>query len=193
MGASAFSESVSAAFAAWFVAAQLAAFLSLLLLVSAAHKMLRRERALRAARDLGGISRGAAAWIVAALAAAEASAGVLLWVPDARPAGAGLAALIWSLYCAALLRAVATGRSEVDCGCSFGEAHRALGAFQWMRALVLALLSAFVALAARNRGAGAASAEDLATQLLAGFGMLAVYGALDQLTALRPLRAGEAL
>lgn len=191
MGIAAVNAAVAAA-----AAAQIGAFLSLLLLVSAAHKILRRARALRAAQDLGGIRRGAAAWIVAALAAAEAGAGLSLWTSAGRTAGAWLAASIWSVYFAALLRAVSAGRSNVDCGCSFGEAQRALGGFHWMRALVLALLCVFVALSsARDPGAAARawSIADLATRLVAGFGMIAVYGALDQLTALRPLGTGEAL
>jgi len=193
MSVFAYSESVTASAAAWVVAGQLAAFLSLLLLASAAHKILRRERARRAAQDLCGMRRGAAGAIVAVLAAAEAGAGVLLWLPDARAAGAWLAASIWSTYCAVLLRAAATGRSDVDCGCSFGEMQHAPGHFHWMRALALTLLGAFVALASAHDLGAAAGAGALATQFVAGFGMLAVYAALDQLTALRPLRAGEVL
>jgi len=187
-------ESIAAAVART-AAAQLAAFLALLLIVSAAHKVSQRARTRRAAQQLGGLPAGAAAFLAFGAAIAEAIAGSLLLLPTTRAAGAWLAALIWGAYCVALLRTLRAGRTDVDCGCSFGTAHRPLGAFQWMRSLALSMLACGVGcaamLAAPSASAGAAFGAR-ATALFAGLGLLGVYAALDQLAGLRPLRAGEA-
>ncbi|HUX73864.1 MAG TPA: MauE/DoxX family redox-associated membrane protein [Steroidobacteraceae bacterium] len=174
-------------------AAQLAAFLALLLIVSAAHKVSQRARTRRAAQQLGGLQASRAALLAFGASAAEAIAGSLLLMPAARAAGAWLAALIWGAYCAALLRALRAGRTDVDCGCSFGSAHRPLGAFQWMRALALSVLACCVGSAAMVGAPSASAAAAFgarSTPLFAGLGLLGVYVALDQLAGLRPLRAG---
>jgi Methylamine utilisation protein MauE len=88
---------------------------------------------------------------------------------------------------------VAAGRSEIDCGCSFGAAHRALGLFQMLRTAMLALLGfaiAFAAAVAPGALAYDVSAAAIATQLLAGVALLMLYVALDQVMGLQPLRTG---
>jgi hypothetical protein len=120
----------------------------------------------------------------------------LLSVPAYRLAGGLLAALIWGGYLALILRAIGAGRRDVDCGCSFGTAsfgtarfgaaRHSLGAFEVARntlLVVFALLVAGSALSAPPRIA--------ASQVLAAGALLALYGALDQVMALGPLRRGE--
>ena len=51
--------------------------------------------------------------------------------------GGALAVLIWGGYLALILRAIAQGRRDVDCGCTFGAAQRPLGVFQVARNVVL--------------------------------------------------------
>lgn len=173
--------------------AQLAAFASLLLLAAAGHKVLDRARAARALQGLTGLHLALAGPAVLIVAAAEALAAVGLWLAPLRFDAALLAALVWGGYFVFLLQAVAAGRSEVDCGCSFGAAHRPLGLFQMLRAALLVLLALVLALSAAATPAALpydASLAAIATQLLAGLALLALYLALDQVMALQPLRAG---
>jgi hypothetical protein len=126
---------------------------------------------------------------IAVLAGSELAAGILLWIPPTRAAGAALAVLIWGGYALLLLRAVVQGRRDVDCGCSFGAAHRSLGAFQVLRSASLAVLAVPVAMLCAMYGAAAITAA----QILAAVTLLALYVALDQAMALEPPRAGELL
>ncbi len=83
--------------------------------------------------------------------------------------------------------ALAQGRREVDCGCSFGPTSKPLGSFQIARNLVLAALAVFIAWASAFRG----TAPTQGIFVLGGLALLALYGALDQVMALQPLRRGE--
>jgi uncharacterized membrane protein YphA (DoxX/SURF4 family) len=167
---------------------QLAAFLALLLLAAAVHKAIRWPQTRRVVRDFAGIPRSASS--VAALAAAvgETLAGVLLFVPAYRAAGAALAALLWGAYSILIVRAIVEGRRDVDCGCSFGPNQRPLGVFQVARNAMLVILALLVAVSAAGGGVPVA-----ASQILAACALLALYGALDQVMALQPLRRGELL
>ena len=98
-----------------------------------------------------------------------------------------LAAFIWTLYAALIVRAILQGRREVDCGCSFGPTSKPLGSFQIARNLVLAALAVFIAWASAFRG----TAPTQGIFVLGGLALLALYGALDQVMALQPLRRGE--
>jgi hypothetical protein len=121
-----------------------------------------------------------------AVAVSEVAAAGLLLVPEWRTLGALLAAAIWTVYLLLIVRAIAAGRRDADCGCSFGAAQRPLGAFQVTRNGVLLALAVAVAMAGgRASGAGAP-----VPQLLAACALLALYGALDQVMGLRPLRTG---
>lgn len=175
------------------VMTQLASFVALLLIASALHKWLGRRRAERAVHELTGVPLRYAGLALNAACFAEILAGALLCVPTARTAGAVLATLIWSSYFAFMLRAHRTGSRDLDCGCSFGSLQHPLGAFQLFRTLVLAGLAFSIALMAGSTpGAGAdgASPAAIATQILSGTALLALYAALDQVMALRPLRTG---
>jgi len=85
------------------------------------------------------------------------------------------------------VRAVVQRRGAVDCGCSFGASPRRLGTFEIARNLLL-LASALLLLRFED-----AVAPLVPSQLLAACALLALYGAVDQLTALHPLRQGTVL
>jgi hypothetical protein len=167
---------------------QLAAFLGLLLMTSSVHKGIHWTHTLRVVHDFAGVPRSASPFAVIAAALGELLAGALLFVPAYRLAGALLAALLWGSYLALIVRAILQGRRDVDCGCSFGPTQRPLGLFQVARNAVLVAFALLVAVSAANGGVPAP-----ASQVLAACALLALYGALDQVMALQPLRRGEIL
>jgi hypothetical protein len=166
--------------------AQLAAFVALLLVASAIHKAMRRERAERVAHEFAGVPRWAAPWTVIGVAVGELLAGALLFLPAYRLNGALLALVIFSAYLALILRAIVQGRRDVDCGCSFGPTRHALGAFEVVRNALLVIFAMLLAVSS-TRGGEPVSA----TQGLAALALLALYGALDQVMSLQPMRRGE--
>jgi uncharacterized membrane protein YphA (DoxX/SURF4 family) len=167
--------------------AQIAAFLAVLLIASAIHKTFGWRRTRAVVQDFGGVPRRAASAVALAVCAIEALAGALLILPDHRRAGAAFATVILGIYLALIARAVAVDRGVVDCGCSFGGGSRSLGKFEIVRNAVL-LTAALLLLA---------GADGIATmapsQLLAACALLALYGAVDQLMALQPMRQGTVL
>jgi hypothetical protein len=172
------------------LALQLAAFLAALLLASGLHKLIGRDRARAAVEQLAGVPPRLAPLTAAAVAGAEILAAALLVIPAHRAAGGVLAALIWGGYLALMLRAIAQGRRDLDCGCSFGAAERPLGAYQAARNAVLTAAALLAGPFAADSTAGAA-APIAASQILAAAALLALYGALDQVMGLMPPRAGE--
>jgi hypothetical protein len=172
----------------YLVAAQLAAFQGLLLVASAVHKLLGFERARTVMQDFVGIPRSLGPVAVVSVALTELLAALALWVPSYRAAGAILASLIWGGYLLLIVRAIAQGRRDVDCGCSFAAGHSLLGAFQVARNVVLMGLGVTIGLVEALRGAGASLD---ASQVLAALALLALYGALDQVMNLQPLRSRD--
>jgi hypothetical protein len=168
---------------------QLAAFQAVLLLASALHKMARPARARTVVHEFVGVPGRLALAAAVLIAAAEAMAGLLLWTQSYRAAGGALAALIWSAYLVLILRAIAQGRRDVDCGCSFGAAQRPLGAYQVVRNVWLAVMASLVAAVS----AASAGGPVLGPQILAAIALLALYGAVDQAMTLAPPRTGELL
>jgi hypothetical protein len=168
-------------------AAQMATFQAMLLAASAVHKAARWTHSLAVTRQFAGVPGVLAASSLGAATAVELAAGALLMMPAYRTAGAVLAALVWTLYVALIVRAVVQGRRDVDCGCSFGPTSRPLGSYQIARNVVLAVLAAFIACVSAFQGAVPAQA----TFVLGGLALVALYGALDQVMALQPLRSGE--
>jgi hypothetical protein len=167
--------------------AQLAAFLAVLLVASAIHKALSWGRTWTIVQNFAGVPRSAASGAVVAACAIEGLAALLLVLPDYRHAGAALAASILGIYLMLIARAVAQRRGAIDCGCSFGAGSRRLGTFEIARNAVL-LACALLLLAF-----GQALAPPAPSQLLAACALLALYGAVDQLMALQPLRQGGVL
>ena len=180
---------------------QLAVFLALLLSVAAVHKMIWGARARRAAGALTGMEWRNTGVAVKLAILSELGAAGLLAIPALRAGGALLAASVWSVYFALIARSIVIGRRDVDCGCSFGAAHRPLGPFQLLRCASLVLLALIVAGLSLMRtgrdgaiaslGGASSGAAMLICEGLAAVAMLALYAALDHLVALRPLRAGE--
>jgi hypothetical protein len=103
------------------------------------------------------------------------------------------------------LRASAQGRRDVDCGCTFGMAHRPLGPFQVTRNALLIGMAALAAVGGALAGAGGAvgvggapaSAGGVAlgtgSEILAALALAALYGALEQVMSLTPPRGGVVL
>lgn len=166
---------------------QFAAFLALLLTASAVHKAARWRHSWSVVRQFAGAPLSLTSASLAMAVACELSAAVLLMLPSWRAAGAMLAAVIWAAYLVLILRAIGQDRRHVDCGCSFGSSGRPLGFFQVTRNAVLTGLALFVAAVSALRGG--VSIEG--SQLLGASALMALYGALDQVMALQPLRSGE--
>jgi hypothetical protein len=167
------------------LAAQVAAFLAFLLAASAAHKWWRWRATLEVVRDFAGVPRTAAAAAAIIVGAVEWLSAALLFVPSYRVLGALIASMVLTVYLSLIARSMLAGRRDVDCGCSFGPARRPLGAFEVGRNAVLAAMALFVAASAARGGPMIAP-----SQVLAAAAMLALYAALDQVMALRPMRPG---
>ena len=172
------------------LAAQMAAFQAMLLAATAVHKAARWTHSLAVMRQFAGVPDVLAAASLGVAIAVESAAGALLMAPAYRTTGAVLAALIWTLYVAFIVRAIVQGRRDVDCGCSFGPTSRPLGSFQIARNLVLAALAVFIAWVSVIDGPVPPAQGSF---VLGGLALLALYGALDQVMALQPLRSGELL
>jgi hypothetical protein len=168
-------------------AAQMAMFQAMLLAATAVHKAVRWTHSRNVMRQFAGVPGILAGSSLGVAIAVELAAGALLLVPACRMTGAMLAALIWTLYVALIVRAVVQGRRDVDCGCSFGPTSRPLGSFQITRNLALAALAVFIASVSASGG----SVPAQGAFVLGGLALLALYGALDQVMALQPLRSGE--
>jgi hypothetical protein len=175
------------------LAAQLAVFQALLLTASAVHKASTWSHSLGVMRQFGGVPSSLARAALGVVIASEFVAALLLLVPASRAAGAVVAAALWTVYLALILRAILQNRRDLECGCSFGfasrPASRPLGTFQLLRNGVLSGMA--VGIAAVSAVAGGVSVE--LSQVLGGLALLALYGAVDQVMALQPLRSGELL
>jgi hypothetical protein len=167
--------------------AQMALFEALLLAATAAHKAATWSKSRDVMQKFAGVPASLAASALVTAIAAELAVGTLLIVPQYRAAGAISAALIWTGYLLLIVRAIRSGRRDVDCGCSFGPTARPLGRVQLGRNAVLAGVALLIAGVSARSG----SAAPQASQVLGGMALLALYGALDQVSALRPLRSGE--
>jgi hypothetical protein len=168
-------------------------FLALLLGVAAAHKLLWRRRALTAVSGLTGLSSWPAGLALGAALGVEMLAAIALLLPDYRTQGALLAALLWSLYLASMVRTLLSRRGAVDCGCSFGKAHRPLGRFQMLRTAALAALAFAIGMQPAGLIAEAGNVSLpalLLTQALCACALLALYAALDAVMSLDALRPG---
>jgi Methylamine utilisation protein MauE len=169
--------------------AQIAAFEALLLIASAVHKVVTWSNSRNVVQRFAGVPGSWAAPALVGAVSSEVVAGVLLVVPAYRTTGALCAVLIWTIYLALILRAIAQGRRDVDCGCSFGPSQRPLGSFQVARNAVLMAFAVVVTVGSAMGGAVPVQGS----QALAACALLALYAALDQVMALQPLRSGEVL
>ncbi len=172
------------------LAVQFAAFEALLLLTSAVHKSIRWRHLRDVVRQFAGVRPSLATPVLGCVVILEVAAGGALFIPRFRSIGAVLAASIWAVYWVLILRAIAQGRRDADCGCTFGPTRRPLDTYQVSRNLVLLALATWVAVDFQA-GNGSSGGGLQGSQLLAAFALLTLYGALDQVMALGPLRSGE--
>ncbi len=147
--------------------------LSLLLALSAAHKVSAPERTGRAAAKLAGVQAALGAPLGLAAAAVEGAAALALLFAETRLVGAVLAAILWSAYASSLARQVG---KRLDCGCSFGRGEKPVTPALVVRAAALALLAGIAA----TLPPSPFSIETL----FAAFGFLTLYLALDALLAI---------
>ena len=171
------------------LAAQLAVFQALLLAVSAVHKAWTWSRSLGVMRQFGGVPGSVASTVLGTVIVSELAAGILLLFPAYQALGATMAAALWTVYLGLILRAILQNRRDLDCGCSFGPSSRPLGSFQVARNAVLAGMA--LGIAGVSTALGSVPVE--LSQMLGGVALLALYGAVDQVMALQPLRSGEIL
>jgi hypothetical protein len=163
------------------LASQTAAFLALLLIASAIHKLLRPARTQEIMQHFAGVPRRFAAFAWLSVSLAELLAGICLTMPGYRAAAALLAVVVWSGYLALILRAIIQRRVDVECGCSFGPNLRPLGIYHVARNAVLIGLAILVGVVAPSGGF-----EAQGSLLLAAAAFLSLYAALDRTMALRP-------
>lgn len=170
------------------LAVQIAAFGAILLAASAGHKLLQWRDSVRVVGRFGGVPPRLAPPALALALLAELGACLLLFLPapTERAAGAMLAAAIWGVYLTLIVRAVRRGRRDVECGCSFGSARHPLGWYEIIRNA--SLLCAALCVAAVSSAYGTLPLQG--SQLLAAGALLALYGALDLVMGLPPLRGG---
>lgn len=169
------------------LAAQAACFAAALLSVSAFHKVSDWSRAASVVREFAGVPRAWVHPVLCAVVLAELTAAACLVMPTRSATGGMLAGAIWMVYLGLIVRAIRQGRRDADCGCSFGPTARPLGLFHIARNASLAALAGFCAWA----GVGTGGVQ--ISQFLGAAALLALYGAVDQVMALQPLRGGEIL
>ena len=162
--------------------AELTLFLTLVLLLSAAHKILEPERLAVAVARLTGVPVSLAPVVNAGVAAMEIAAAIALLFPASQPVGAILATLIWCIYGVALARRFG---KTLDCGCRFAAREKSIGYLDLARSFGLALL-ALATLAMPF------SPFSILTPF-AAVGFLALYAAGSELTSIFiPQRRGTA-
>ena len=118
--------------------AELTLFLTLVLLLSAAHKILEPERLAVAVTRLTGVPVSLAPVVNAGVAVMEIAAAIALLFAASTPVGAILATLIWCIYGVALARHFG---NTLDCGCSFAAREKSIGYLDLARSFGLALLA----------------------------------------------------
>jgi hypothetical protein len=167
---------------------QAAVFEALLLAASALHKALGWSRSIAVTRRFAGMPGAMAAPALGAVILAEVAAAAMLTVPGDRIVGASAACAIWVVYLLLIVRAILKGRRDEDCGCSFAGPSRPLGGFQIARNTALAAVALGLAVIPVVDGE-----PPPVSQWLGGLAVLSLYGAVDQVMGLRPLRRGELL
>jgi hypothetical protein len=160
------------------VTSVLALFLAAVLGASAAHKLVERARLTEATAGLLRLNPAIAMPVTVAAAAVEAAAALALLFSASRPVGALLAALLWSLYGAALFAARRRGDGAIDCGCDFGKRRSGIGGFAIGRAFALG--AAALALLVSPTGGGSIDIQSI----LAALAFLALLFAAGEIANL---------
>lgn len=160
------------------VTSVLALFLAAVLGASAAHKLVERARLTQATAGLLRLNPAIAMPVTMAAAAIEVAAALALLFSVSRPVGALLAALLWSLYGAALFAARRRGDGAIDCGCDFGKRRSGIGGFAIGRAFALG--AAALALLVSPTGGGGIDIQSI----LAALAFLALLFAAGEIANL---------
>lgn len=160
------------------IASVLALVLAAMLGASAAHKLVERTRLTQATAGLLRLNPVVAMPVTMAAAAIEVATALALLFPASRAVGALLAALLWSLYGAALFAARRRGDSAIDCGCDFGKPRGDIGGFAIGRAF--ALSAAALALLVSPAGGGGIDIQSI----LAALAFLALLFAAGEIANL---------
>lgn len=152
---------------------EVAIFLALVLMVSAGHKLIERERMAVATARLTGVSAAMSAPLTLAVAALELLGALGLMLSPARAVGVIVAVIVWSGYAIALFR----HRGEtLDCGCTFAAREKRVDDFAVLRPVMLAALAVPVAFVP-------AAPLSWSTPF-AALAFLSLYLAIGELTAL---------
>ena len=144
------------------------------------HKLLDRiafRETLRDYQIMPEATVGPAATIVPAV---ELAACILLAVPGTREIGASIAAILLAAYAIAIGLNLARGRTELDCGCSWGGGTQPISAWLIARNALLIAIAAAAATAWSERSLGIM--DGLVVLAAASFGLL-IYHAADRLIA----------
>lgn len=154
--------------------AQVAAFLAVLLVASAIHKAADPVRLATAAARLTSAGPEMGRPLLVAAGAAELALAIGLVEPPTRAIAAVGAALLWAIYAGFIGRALASGRADVDCGCSFGARRAPLDARELSRNAFL------IGLAGVTAVGGVGGAPMSALDLPAALGLFCLYLVVDQ-------------
>jgi hypothetical protein len=156
------------------------AFLALVLIASAAHKIVVRERLASAFAQLCGTSNRLGRFLCLAAASIEAGSAIAIVVPASRPGGALAAAALWTFYAALLGVRTIDREAPFDWGREFDKPRREpRDRASIARALVLAALAMMTMLLPT----GGLALESLSAAL----GYFVVYLAAGEIAVLPPL------
>ena len=156
---------------------------------AALHKLRDRVTFRETVRDYRLLPDALAATGALLIVVTEISAVCLMLVPPTRSVGALLAGALLVLYAGAIAINLARGRTEIDCGCSWGAGGQGISAWLLLRN---AVLLPFAFLAGSSWAGRPFGPADGLVALAAGLGLLMLYHAADRLianwTGLRQLR-----
>jgi hypothetical protein len=144
------------------------------------HKLLDRIAFRETLHDYQILPEAAVGPAAAMVPAVERAAWVLLVVPGTREIGASIAAMLLSGYAIAIGLNLARGRTDIDCGCSWGGGTQPISAWLIGRN---ALLIAIAAVAATPSSARTLGVIDGLVILAAASFALLIYHAADRLIA----------
>ncbi len=147
---------------------------------AALHKLRDRVKFVETMRDYRLLPDVMVPFASALVVLSELAAFALLLVPSLRPAGAVLAGGLLVLYAAAIGINLARGRTEIDCGCSFGASGQSISGWLLVRN---ACLLPFVLLAGAVWAERSFGLAEALVVLGAGLGLLVCYHAADRLIA----------
>jgi|TARA_R110002124_G_C8972322_1_gene515270 methylamine utilization protein MauE len=154
-------------------------FSALLLAISAAHKLNDRKRMAVSVANIAGTSEFYGLLLFLLSGVIEAIAALALLLPGLHHLGGYMAAALWVVYSAALLRRYG---QTLDCGCDLRFIEKPVGLFVIARPLILAALVLAVTTTVPLAWTGEA--------VFAAIAMLSLYFAASELAAISPRTLG---